>query len=125
MKSIVYTICLALLTSGTVAAADEVVAPRPPKLEKPGDVTLKRYLAEEQRRKQEESAPAGQNVTVVKGENATVYEYRRDGGLYRTEIDPKYGPVYIFDGRDDEGSVNDGGIGPQSQDTQMWNLMKW
>ena len=125
MKPIVYSICLVLLSSGTVAAADQIVAPKPPKLEKPGDVTLKRYLAEEQRRNQEESAAQRHNVTVVKGENATVYEYRRDGGLYRTEIDPKHGPVYIVDDTDADGNVNDGGSDPHAQDTQMWNLMKW
>ena len=107
-----------------VAAEKPVEAPPPPVLEVPAVVTVEQQREEDRRRQaaSEESVPS--NVTVVRGESATIYEHRGSGGLYRAEVDPSYGPTYMFDDTDGDGAINDS-ADPNKQETQMWNLMKW
>lgn len=64
-------------------------------------------------------------VTIVKEEKQTTYEYRINGRLYMTKIVPNSGPAYYLLDLDGDGEMDTQQDDPASIVVPQWVLFRW
>ncbi|MES9992051.1 MAG: DUF2782 domain-containing protein [Candidatus Thiodiazotropha sp.] len=101
---------LLLLASGLSAAEDEAV-PEPPELPLPEIIVDGEVIEPE--------------VTIIKREEGTIYEYRINGQLYMVKVQPDAGPPYYMVDRDGDGEFDSRSSDPTNISVPKWILMRW
>ncbi|MEW8505912.1 MAG: DUF2782 domain-containing protein [Candidatus Thiodiazotropha sp.] len=103
---------LMLLAAGLPAAevGDEAV-PEPPELPLPEIIVDGEVIEPE--------------VTIIKHEEGTIYEYRIDGQLYMVKVQPDAGPPYYMVDRDGDGEFDSRSSDPTNISVPQWILMRW
>jgi hypothetical protein len=101
---------LALNAPG-VSAAQEQDVPEPPELPLPEVVVDGEVIEPE--------------VTIIKQEEGTIYEYRINGQLYMVKIQPDAGPPYYMVDRDGDGEFDSRSNDPTNITVPQWILMRW
>ena len=64
-------------------------------------------------------------VTIIKKEEGTVYEYRINGQLYMVKVQPVVGPVYYLVDRDGDGEFDAREGDPEKLTVPQWILLRW
>ncbi|MES9944662.1 DUF2782 domain-containing protein [Candidatus Thiodiazotropha sp. CDECU1] len=103
-------LCL-VLNSTRLAAAEEQGVPAPPDLPLP-DVIVDGEVIEP-------------DVTIIKREEGTIYEYRINGQLYMVKVQPDAGPPYYMVDRDGDGEFDSRSSDPTNISVPQWILMRW
>ncbi|MCU7927816.1 MAG: DUF2782 domain-containing protein [Candidatus Thiodiazotropha sp. (ex Dulcina madagascariensis)] len=101
---------LALLPPIVIAAEDQAV-PEPPELPLPDAVVDDEAIEPE--------------VTIIKREEGTIYEYRINGQLYMVKVQPDSGPAYYMVDRDGDGEFDSRSNDPTNISVPQWILMRW
>lgn len=109
-KMIQAAFCLAML-SCTVLAVEDQDVPEPPELPLP-DVIVDGEVIEPE-------------VTIIKREEGTIYEYRVNGQLYMVKVQPENGLAYYMIDRDGDGEFDARSTDPTSISVPQWILMRW
>lgn len=95
----------------TFAAAPEDTVPEPPELPLP-DVIMDGEVIEPE-------------VTIIKREEGTIYEYRINGNLYMVKVQPVKGPPYYMVDRDGDGEFDVRSTDPTNISVPQWILLRW
>lgn len=70
--------------------------------------------------------PLEPEVTIIKDEKKTVYEYRINGQLYMVKVEPKVGKPYYFLDSDGDGQLDVHETGkPSNAAVNQWILFRW
>jgi hypothetical protein len=101
---------MALGTAG-LSVAQEQDVPAPPDIPLP-EVTVDGEVIEP-------------DVTIIKREEGTIYEYRINGQLYMVKIQPDAGPPYYMVDRDGDGEFDSRSNDPTNISVPQWILMRW
>ncbi|MGD8912590.1 MAG: DUF2782 domain-containing protein [Candidatus Thiodiazotropha sp.] len=101
---------LALNAAG-ISAAEEQDVPEPPDLPLPEVIVDGEVIEPE--------------VTIIKQEEGTIYEYRINGQLYMVKIQPFAGPPYYMVDRDGDGEFDSRSDDPTNISVPQWILMRW
>ncbi|MET0068776.1 MAG: DUF2782 domain-containing protein [Candidatus Thiodiazotropha sp.] len=101
---------LMLLSAGSIMAEDEAV-PEPPELPLPEIIVDGEVIEPE--------------VTIIKREEGTIYEYRINGQLYMVKVQPDAGPPYYMVDRDGDGEFDSRSTDPTNISVPKWILMRW
>ncbi len=109
-KTIVSAMILSLFSFGLLAAEDEAV-PEPPDLPLPEIIVDGEVIEPE--------------VTIIKREEGTIYEYRINGQLYMVKVQPVAGPPYFMVDRDGDGEFDSRSTDPTNISVPQWILMRW
>lgn len=64
-------------------------------------------------------------VTIIKKEEGTIYEYRINGQLYMVKVQPVVGPPYYLVDRDGDGEFDSRSEDPASISVPQWILLRW
>jgi hypothetical protein len=100
-----------LLFSLNLMAAAEDAVPEPPDLPLP-DVIVDGEVIEPE-------------VTIIKREEGTIYEYRVNGQLYMVKVQPVKGPAYYMVDRDGDGEFDSRSSDPTDISVPQWMLLRW
>ncbi|MEN8178234.1 MAG: DUF2782 domain-containing protein [Pseudomonadota bacterium] len=65
------------------------------------------------------------DVTIIKKEEGTVYEYRINGQLYMVKVQPVVGPPYYLVDRDGDGEFDSRSTEPGEISVPQWILLRW
>ncbi len=65
------------------------------------------------------------DVTIIKKEEGTLYEYRVNGLLYMVKVVPQLGPPYYMLDRDGDGEFDSRGSDPTNVSVPQWVLFRW
>jgi hypothetical protein len=65
------------------------------------------------------------DVTIIKKDEGTIYEYRINGQLYMVKIQPVKGPAYYLVDRDGDGEFDSRSDDPTNISVPQWILMRW
>ncbi|MEW8691596.1 MAG: DUF2782 domain-containing protein [Candidatus Thiodiazotropha endolucinida] len=101
---------LVLSSAGSIAA-EEQGAPEPPEVPLPELVVDGEVIEPE--------------VTIIKREEGTIYEYRINGQLYMVKVQPDAGPPYYMIDRDGDGEFDSRSTDPTNISVPQWILMRW
>ncbi|MCU7905472.1 MAG: DUF2782 domain-containing protein [Candidatus Thiodiazotropha sp. (ex Epidulcina cf. delphinae)] len=107
--TIIQTALWGTLLSAIVMAAEDQAVPEPPDLP---DVVADDEAIEPE-------------VTIIKREEGTIYEYRVNGRLYMVKIQPDNGPAYYMIDRDGDGEFDSRSTDPTNIAIPQWILMRW
>ncbi|MDJ0805393.1 MAG: DUF2782 domain-containing protein [Gammaproteobacteria bacterium] len=99
----------ALLSSMPVLAADPEAVPEPPEI--PPALVDGEAIEPE--------------VTIIKKEESTIYEYRVNGQLYMVKVQPIVGPPYYLVDRDGDGEFDSRSTDPETISVPQWILLRW
>jgi len=102
---------LGLLINLSALAADPEAVPEPPEIPLP-DVVVDGEVIEPE-------------VTIIKREEGTIYEYRINGQLYMVKVQPMKGPAYYMVDRDGDGEFDARPTDPTNISVPQWILMRW
>jgi len=102
---------LGLLINLSALAADPEAVPEPPEIPLP-DVVVDGEVIEPE-------------VTIIKREEGTIYEYRINGQLYMVKVQPVKGPAYYMVDRDGDGEFDARSTDPTNISVPQWILMRW
>ena len=70
--------------------------------------------------------PLEPDVTIIKDEKKTVYEYRINGQLYMVKVEPKVGKPYYFLDSNGDGQLDVQETGkPSNAAINQWILFRW
>jgi hypothetical protein len=100
-----------LLTVTDLSAAQEQDVPEPP------DIPLPEVIVD--------GEVIEPDVTIIKREEGTIYEYRINGQLYMVKIQPDAGPPYYMVDRDGDGEFDSRSNDPTNISVPQWILMRW
>jgi hypothetical protein len=102
-----------LLLPGLLLASNLIAeeAPEPPELPLP-EMTVDDEVIEP-------------DVTIIKKDEGTIYEYRINGQLYMVKIQPVKGPAYYLVDRDGDGEFDSRSDDPTNISVPQWILMRW
>jgi hypothetical protein len=100
-----------VLSAGGLSAAQEPDAPEPP------DIPLPEVIVE--------GEVIEPDVTIIKREEGTIYEYRINGQLYMVKIQLDAGPAYYMVDRDGDGEFDSRSTDPTNISVPQWILMRW
>ena len=64
-------------------------------------------------------------VTIIKKEEGTIYEYRINGMLYMIKVEPQVGPPYYLVDRDGDGEFDSRSTDPTKISVPQWILLRW
>ncbi len=64
-------------------------------------------------------------VTIIKKEEGTIYEYRINGMLYMIKVQPQVGPAYYLVDRDGDGEFDSRSSDPTKIAVPQWILLRW
>jgi hypothetical protein len=64
-------------------------------------------------------------VTIIKKEEGTIYEYRINGMLYMVKVEPQVGPPYYLVDRDGDGEFDSRSTDPTKISVPQWILLRW
>ena len=64
-------------------------------------------------------------VTIIKKEEGTIYEYRINGMLYMVKVEPQAGPPYYLIDRDGDGEFDIRSTDPTMATVPQWILLRW
>lgn len=64
-------------------------------------------------------------VTIIKKEEGTIYEYRINGMLYMIKVEPQVGPPYYLIDRDGDGEFDSRSTDPTKIAVPQWILLRW
>jgi hypothetical protein len=64
-------------------------------------------------------------VTIIKKEEGTIYEYRVNGMLYMIKVEPQVGPPYYLVDRDGDGEFDSRTTDPTKIAVPQWILLRW
>jgi hypothetical protein len=64
-------------------------------------------------------------VTIIKKEEGTIYEYRINGMLYMIRVQPQVGPAYYLVDRDGDGEFDSRSTDPTKIAVPQWILLRW
>jgi len=64
-------------------------------------------------------------VTIIKKEEGTIYEYRINGMLYMIKVEPQVGPPYYLVDRDGDGEFDSRSTDPTKIAVPQWILLRW
>lgn len=87
-RAIAIALILALLSP--VALGEPLPVPEPPEIPEPV----------------ESGVPLEPEVTIIRRERETIYEYRVNGQVYLIRVQPEVGPPYYFVDSDGDGNVD-------------------
>lgn len=110
-KMIIPALFCLMLNSTGLAAAEEEGVPEPPDLPLP-EVIVDGEVIEP-------------DVTIIKREEGTIYEYRINGQLYMVKVQPDAGPPYYMVDRDGDGEFDSRSSDPTDISVPQWILMRW
>lgn len=65
------------------------------------------------------------DVTIIKKEEGTIYEYRINGQLYMVKVQPEVGPAYYLVDRDGDGEFDSRSSDPTKISVPQWILLRW
>jgi hypothetical protein len=65
------------------------------------------------------------DVTIIKKEEGTIYEYRINGQLYMVKVQPQVGPAYYLVDRDGDGEFDSRSSDPTNISVPQWILLRW
>jgi hypothetical protein len=64
-------------------------------------------------------------VTIIKKEEGTIYEYRINGMLYMIKVEPQAGPPYYLIDQDGDGEFDIRSTDPTQVTVPQWILLRW
>ncbi|MBF0219068.1 MAG: DUF2782 domain-containing protein [Gammaproteobacteria bacterium] len=64
-------------------------------------------------------------VTIIRQQQSTIYEYRLGGELYMVRIEPKQGAPYFLIDSDHDGSLETRRNALEAPDIVQWRLFSW
>ncbi|MBT3056484.1 MAG: DUF2782 domain-containing protein [Candidatus Thiodiazotropha endolucinida] len=100
-----------VLSSAGLTAAEEQGVPESPEVPLPELVVDGEVIEPE--------------VTIIKREEGTIYEYRINGQLYMVKVQPDAGPPYYMVDRDGDGEFDSRSTDPTNISVPQWILMRW
>ncbi|MES9814419.1 MAG: DUF2782 domain-containing protein [Candidatus Thiodiazotropha sp.] len=100
-----------VLNSAALTAEERQGAPEPPQVPLPELVVDGEVIEPE--------------VTIIKREEGTIYEYRINGQLYMVKVQPDAGPPYYMVDRDGDGEFDSRSTDPTNISVPQWILMRW
>jgi hypothetical protein len=65
------------------------------------------------------------DVTIIKKDEGTIYEYRINGQLYMVKVQPVVGPAYYLVDRDGDGEFDSRSKDPTKITVPQWILLRW
>ncbi|MEW7974365.1 MAG: DUF2782 domain-containing protein [Candidatus Thiodiazotropha endolucinida] len=109
--AIIPALLILVLSSAGLIAAEEQGEPEPPEVPLPELVVDGEVIEPE--------------VTIIKREEGTIYEYRINGQLYMVKVQPDAGPPYYMVDRDGDGEFDSRSTDPTNISVPQWILMRW
>jgi hypothetical protein len=107
----VSVLLLLLLFSLGLSAAQDQDVPEPPEVPLPEVIVDGEVIEPE--------------VTIIKREEGTIYEYRINGQLYMVKVQPDAGPPYYMVDRDGDGEFDSRSTDPTNISVPQWILLRW